>query len=455
MLDIIILAAGKGTRMQSQLPKVLHPIAGKPLLAHVLDAAQSLQQQEKRFHLILGHGSNLVREHFSDTSDYQWIEQEQQLGTGHAVMQSLPHLRQHAIALILYGDVPLIQSQTLARLLNRVDQHTLGLLTVSLSNPCGYGRIVRNPHGAVSAIVEHKDATAEQLVINEVNTGIMALPTAYLQEWLPQLSNENAQGEYYLTDIIAMAVAEGVAIATEQPGHAWEVLGINDRKQQMQVERRYQHNQANHIMRQGVTLLDAERFDCRGQLSCGKDVVIDINCVFEGNVSLGNGTSIGPNCYLKSVHIGDNTHIKANTVMEDAIVGSHCELGPFARIRPGSKLADKSKIGNFVETKKVSIGEGSKINHLSYIGDAELGAEVNVGAGTITCNYDGANKHKTTIGDRVFVGSNTALVAPVSIADEATLGAGSVITRSVEKGNLALSRPTQKTISDWQRPVKK
>ena len=330
----------------------------------------------------------------------------------------------------------------------------MGLLTVNLDDPTGYGRIVRTD-GAVTAIVEHKDATDAQRTISEVNTGVMAVSSKHLQAWLPKLDSNNAQGELYLTDIIAMAAAEGVAIETAQPSDAWEVLGVNNRRQQAELERIYQREIANQLMDDGVTLLDPARFDCRGTLTCGNDCVIDVNCVFEGDVVLGNGVEIGPNCIIKDAKIGDNTVIKANSIVEESTLAAECDIGPFARLRPGSELADGAKIGNFVETKKAIIGKGSKVNHLSYVGDAELGSGVNVGAGTITCNYDGANKHKTQIGDNVFVGSNTALVAPVIIEDGATIAAGSTITRTVKKEELAIARSRQNAITGWQRPIKK
>lgn len=459
MLDIIILAAGKGTRMQSDLPKVLHPVGGSPLLFHVLTAAQQLEPKTKnKVHIIVGHGAekvaNKLKITFANNEAIHLIEQIKQLGTGHAVKQVLPHLRNEAIALILYGDVPLIQEETLTRLLAQVDNNTLGLLTVTLDDASGYGRIIRNDCGAVTAIVEQKDASAEQLEVKEVNTGIMAVNSQQLQQWLPVLSNDNAQGEYYLTDIIAMAAAEGVTIATEQPLHEWEVMGVNDRQQQAELERIYQHNQAKAVMANGTTLYDPKRFDCRGTLHCGTDVIIDVNCVFEGDNRIGNNVTIGPNCILKNTVIGDNTQINAHSIIEDTTIATACTIGPFARLRPGTQLADKAKIGNFVETKKALIGESSKVNHLSYVGDAVLGKDVNVGAGTITCNYDGVNKHQTSIGDNVFVGSNTALVAPVTIADGATIGAGSTINKDIEKDTLALTRAPQKAFKDWQRPIK-
>ncbi|MGH1487744.1 MAG: bifunctional UDP-N-acetylglucosamine diphosphorylase/glucosamine-1-phosphate N-acetyltransferase GlmU [Cellvibrionaceae bacterium] len=460
MLDIIILAAGKGTRMKSDLPKVLHPVGGRPLLTHVISAAQELEPKTKNnFHIVVGHGAdkvaNKVRASFDNSESINFIEQTEQLGTGHAVKQVLPHLNNDSVSLILYGDVPLIQQETLTRLIDQVDHNTLALLTVTLDDSTGYGRIIRNDSDAVTAIVEQKDALEEQLEIKEVNTGIMAVNSQQLQQWLPLLSNDNAQGEYYLTDIIAMAVAEGVLIATEQPQHEWEVMGINNRQQQAELERIYQYKQASQLMTDGVTLYDPNRFDCRGTLSCGTDVIIDVNCVFEGDNRIGNNVTIGPNCIFKNATIGNDTQINANSIIEDASLATACTIGPFARLRPGTELADNAKIGNFVETKKAIIGKGSKVNHLSYVGDAVLGKDVNVGAGTITCNYDGVNKHQTTIGDNVFVGSNTALVAPVTVEDGATIGAGSTINKDIEKDTLSLTRSPQKTFKEWQRPVKK
>lgn len=451
MLEVVVLAAGKGTRMKSIVPKVMHSLAGKPFLQHVVDKARHLSPET--IHLVVGHGAEAVNQHFNQ-KDIHSVMQAQQLGTGHAVAQVLPHLASDSTVLILYGDVPLIQQDTLEALTSKVSSDSMGLLTVNLDDPTGYGRIVRTD-GAVTAIVEHKDATDAQRAISEVNTGVMAVSSKHLQTWLPKLDSNNAQGELYLTDIIAMAAAQGVAIETAQPAEAWEVLGVNNRRQQAELERIYQREIANQLMDEGVTLLDPARFDCRGTLTCGNDCVIDVNCVFEGDVVLGNGVEIGPNCIVKDAKIGDNTVIKANSIIEESILAAACDIGPFARLRPGSELADGAKIGNFVETKKAIIGKGSKVNHLSYVGDAELGSGVNVGAGTITCNYDGANKHKTQIGDNVFVGSNTALVAPVTIEDGATIAAGSTITRTVKKEELAIARSRQNAITGWQRPVKK
>jgi bifunctional UDP-N-acetylglucosamine pyrophosphorylase/glucosamine-1-phosphate N-acetyltransferase len=451
MLEAIILAAGKGTRMKSNLPKVMHPIAGKPLLEHVLASAAELSPTN--IHLVLGHGADMIQKHIQQPGVVVTL-QEQQLGTGHAVMHVLPKLEQDSVVLVLYGDVPLIRPETLRRLSAMADPQTLALLTVQLSDPTGYGRILRNAQGEVTAIVEQKDASPEQLTIKEVNTGFLAVHAAVLRRCLPHLSNRNAQGEYYLTDLIALAKAEGVTVATLETPFIYEVQGINNRQQQAQLERQYQMLLANRLMDVGLTLLDPARFDCRGELSVGSDCVVDVNCVFEGRVILGNNVHIEPNCFIRNAVIADGTHIQANTVIDDANIGPDCHIGPFARIRPGSQFARGARVGNFVETKKARVGEGSKINHLSYVGDAELGAGVNIGAGTITCNYDGVNKHTTRIHDQVFVGSNTALVAPVEIGAGATIAAGSTITQNVQAQQLGVARERQRNIDGWQRPKK-
>lgn len=451
MLEAIILAAGKGTRMKSNLPKVMHTIAGKPLLQHVLDTAAELAPEKT--HLVLGHGADCIREHIGD-ADLEVVLQEQQLGTGHAVMQVLPKLAPDSTALILYGDVPLIRADTLKRLAELANDKTLALLTVRLPDPKGYGRILRDEQGQVAAIVEQKDASSDQLAIDEVNTGFMAVPSGFLRECLPQLSNRNAQGEYYLTDVIALARSAGLKVASLETTFIYEVQGINNRQQQAQLERQYQMLVADRLMDDGLTLLDPARFDCRGQLSVGSDCVVDVNCVFEGNVRLGNNVHIEANCVIRNATIEDGTRIHANTLIDDADIGANCHIGPFARIRPGSSFARGARVGNFVETKKVRVGEGSKINHLSYIGDAEVGANVNIGAGTITCNYDGVNKHKTHIHDQVFVGSNSALVAPVDIGEGATIAAGSTITQNISARQLGVARERQRNIDGWQRPKK-
>lgn len=451
-LDIVILAAGKGTRMQSNTPKVLHPIAGKAMLSHVLDCARGLG--DAKLNVVIGHGAEQVKQQFS-AKDVSFVEQLEQLGTGHAVQQALENLRDDAITLILYGDVPLIQKATLSQLINEVNENSVGLLTVDLANPNGYGRIVRNTDGEVIAIVEQKDACPEQLVITEGNTGVIAARSVDLKRWLPKLSNDNAQGEYYLTDIIEMAQSEGKIIATQQATTEDEVLGVNNRQQQAQLERYYQRRTADELMVQGVTLMDPTRFDCRGTLSVGNDVVIDINCIFEGNVSLGNNVTIGANCSIKNTTIAADTVIKPNTLIEDAVIGEACDVGPFARVRPATIMEKGAKLGNFVETKKSTIGVGSKVNHLTYIGDAEIGDGVNVGAGTITCNYDGVNKSKTIIGNNAFIGSNTSLVAPVTVGEGATVGAGSTVSADIEDHQLGVSRAKQRNISGWKRPVKR
>jgi bifunctional UDP-N-acetylglucosamine pyrophosphorylase/glucosamine-1-phosphate N-acetyltransferase len=452
-LSIVILAAGKGTRMKSSLPKVLHPIAGRPLLQHVIDTVRALGSKEL-LNIVVGYRADAVEGALA-ADDLRFVLQTQQLGTGHAVQQTLDYIHPQSTALILYGDVPLITTKTLAKLAATADKQTLALLTLDLEDPSGYGRIQRNQKGEVIAIIEHKDANPEQLAIKEINTGIMALSGEHLHAWLPQVSNNNAQGEYYLTDLIALAKQHGVKIHTEQADNEWEVLGVNDRVQQAQLERVYQQQQAEQFMRGGLTLIDPNRFDCRGELTFGEDVEIDFNCLFEGKVSLGNNVKVGPNCCIKNATIGDGTIIYANTIIEDSTIAKNCQVGPYARFRPGVEMADGAKAGNFVEIKKSKIGEGSKVNHLSYVGDAELGKKVNVGAGTITCNYDGANKWLTEIGDGAFIGSNTALVAPVKVGKGATTGAGSTINQAIPDNQLAVARAKQKNIEGWERPKKK
>jgi bifunctional UDP-N-acetylglucosamine pyrophosphorylase / glucosamine-1-phosphate N-acetyltransferase len=452
MLDILILAAGKGTRMRSDLPKVLHPIGGKALVEHVVDTARHVGGEQ--ILIIVGHGAEKVEAKMA-APDVKFVLQAQQLGTGHAVLQSLPQLRSDATVLILYGDVPLTRFETLQKLIAHVNEKQMGLLTVNMQDPTGYGRIVRDDKGNVTAIVEHKDATSDQREIREINTGIMAVKAKQLQKWLPQLNNNNAQGEYYLTDIIAMARVEGITIQVEQPDAVEEVEGINNRQQQAALERFYQRKKANELMVAGVTLIDPSRFDCRGNLVTGRDVVIDVNCIFEGDVVLEDGVTIEPNCVIINSKIGKNTQIKAFSHIEESTLACDCDIGPYARLRPGTNLSDGVKIGNFVETKKATIAAGSKVNHLSYIGDATIGSGVNIGAGTITCNYDGVNKFKTEIGDNVFVGSNSSLVAPVKIGSGSTVGAGSVITKDVDAAELAIARSRQRNIQGWNRPVKK
>ncbi|GAB1265651.1 bifunctional UDP-N-acetylglucosamine diphosphorylase/glucosamine-1-phosphate N-acetyltransferase GlmU [Aurantivibrio infirmus] len=453
MLNIVILAAGKGTRMKSSLPKVLHPVAGRSLLGHVIDTARTFSKG-KSINTVVGHGADQIIASLA-ADDIKFIEQKEQLGTGHAVAQALPNINHEDLVLILYGDVPLIKQNTLEHLVSKVGDNSLSLLTLSLADPSGYGRIIRDQDNQVIAIVEQKDASTEQLLINEVNTGILAVGGDKLHRWLPMLSNSNAQGEYYLTDIIALAKQDGLTIETSQPTNEWEVLGVNNRLQQAELERVYQAQLAAEFMTEGLTLIDPQRFDCRGSLRFGTDVTVDINCVIEGEVELGDNVSIGPNCCLKNAKIGDNCVIKANTIVENASVAENCEVGPFARLRPGADLRLGAKVGNFVEIKKSVIGIGSKVNHLSYVGDANLGERVNVGAGTITCNYDGVNKFVTEIGDDAFIGSNTALVAPVSVGKGATVGAGSTINKSVSDNQLSVARGKQQNIDGWERPKKK
>ena len=450
-LHVVILAAGQGSRMKSALPKVLHCVAGRPMLHHVIGTARQLGAE--KIHTVIGHGGDKVRETITE-SLVNWVVQEQQLGTGHAVAQALPHLPDDARVLVLYGDVPLTRTDTLNAMVEALDVNALGLLTVTLDNPQGYGRIVRNSDGKVTSIVEQKDASAEQLEICEVNTGILAVAAKHLKAWLPALSNANAQGEYYLTDIIAMAVEHNLGISVSQPEDPFEVQGVNNRLQLAELERWFQKREAERLMTEGATLADPARIDVRGELTIGNDILIDVNVVFEGKVSLGNNVSVGPGCVIRDTVIGDGAQINAHSVIEGAVIGANAQIGPFARIRPGTELAANTKIGNFVETKKAVVGEGSKINHLSYVGDTSLGRNVNVGAGTITCNYDGVNKFRTVIGDGVFVGSNTSLVAPVRIGAGVTVGAGSTITRNVEDNELAVARARQRNIEGWERPKK-
>lgn len=450
-LAVVILAAGKGTRMKSALPKVLHPIAGRPMVQHVVDAAAALSPANTV--LVYGHGGERVREAVSGER-LRWAEQAEQLGTGHAVAQALPHLNEDVV-LVLYGDVPLIRPETLRDFVARVNDRSLALMTLELEDPAGYGRIVRDDQGQVTRIVEQKDASDDEKRIREINTGILACSRRFLNDSLPGLSNRNAQGEYYLTDLIAMAVDAGMEVVTEQPQHAWEVDGVNDRVQLARLERVYQRVRAEALMRGGVTLLDPARLDIRGAVSTGTDVTIDVNVVLEGKVTLGDGVRIGPNCVIRDADIAAGAVIEANSVIDGAVVGEGCNVGPFARLRPGTELAAKARIGNFVETKKARIGEGSKVNHLTYIGDSRIGKGVNVGAGTITCNYDGVNKFQTVMKDGVFIGSNSSLVAPVTIGENATVGAGSVVTKDVPDNGLAVARGQQRNIENWPRPAKK
>jgi bifunctional UDP-N-acetylglucosamine pyrophosphorylase/glucosamine-1-phosphate N-acetyltransferase len=451
-ITTIILAAGKGTRMRSELPKILHKIANRPLLQHVYDTAKQLENNTIK--IVVGHGAELVTTTLKDL-DVGWVEQRQQLGTGHAVQQVSDQIADADTVLILYGDVPLLKLATIKLLTDNVNDQALALLTVNLANPAGYGRIVRDTGGQVMKIVEEKDATDEEKLIKEVNTGIMAVQGKQLKKWLGQLKNSNAQGEYYLTDVIEMAVADGVEIITSQPQTEDEVLGVNNRLQLSHLERVYQQEQANSLMEQGVTLIDPQRFDMRGSIEhLGQDIEIDINVILEGKNRIGNNVKIGANTNIKNSVIGDNVEILANCVIENAVIGQGSRIGPFARLRPESVLADHVHIGNFVEIKKSTIASNSKINHLSYVGDASVGSQVNIGAGTITCNYDGVNKFKTVIEDGAFIGSDTQLIAPVTVGKNATIGAGSTITKDTPANQLTLSRAKQMSLEGWQRPVK-
>lgn len=450
-LTTVILAAGKGTRMRSKLPKVLHPVANKPMVQHVIDNALSLGA--KTTNLVYGHGGELLQEHLAH-NDMNWVLQAEQLGTGHAVAQAKEHIANDDTVLILYGDVPLTKKSTLEALLEVTPSKGLAILTVDLEDPTGYGRIERK-NGSIVGIVEQKDASPEQLKITEINSGIMAVNGGLLRDWLGRLSNNNAQGEYYLTDIVAMANTDGVEITSAQPSDLMEVEGANNRVQLAALERAYQAWQADDLMLNGASLADPARIDVRGEVTTGQDVQIDVNVVFEGKVVLGDDVVIGPNCVLKDCEIGDGVVIKANSIVEEAKVAAKCTLGPFARLRPGAIMEEDSHIGNFVEMKKTRLGKGSKANHLTYLGDTEVGEKVNIGAGTITCNYDGVNKYKTIIGDNAFIGSNSSLVAPVEIGQTATIGAGSVVTANVADQQLAVSRAKQRNIDGWQRPAKK
>lgn len=449
-LEIVILAAGQGTRMRSALPKVLHPVAGNSMLGHVIHSARQLDPQ--RIHVVIGHGAEVVRERLA-ADDLNFVLQDQQLGTGHAVAQAVPFIESDTV-LILYGDVPLIEVETLQRLLKHVVPGQMGLLTVELDDATGYGRIVRDTDGKVAAIVEHKDANEAQRAINEGNTGILAVPADRLADWTSRLSNNNVQGEYYLTDVIEMAVSDGLVVATEHPHDAMEVQGANDRKQLAELERHYQLRAARRLMAQGVTLRDPARFDVRGEVTVGRDVLIDINVILEGKVVIEDDVVIGPNCVIKDSTLRKGVVIKANSHIEGAMLGEGSDAGPFARLRPGTVLEARAHVGNFVELKNAHLGEGAKAGHLTYLGDAEIGARTNIGAGTITCNYDGANKWKTVLGEDVFIGSNNSLVAPVDISAGATTAAGSTITQNVDKAQLAVGRARQKNIDGWKRPEK-
>lgn len=456
-LQIIILAAGQGKRMYSNTPKVLHQLAGKPMLTRVVETAQQLNPDA--IHVIYGHGGELIKNSLPDLPVH-WVYQAEQLGTGHAVMQALPHIPPQAQVLVLSADVPLIQASTLKSLIEcshptNTQQSVLALLVANLEDPSGLGRIVRNNQGEISIIVEEKDANEQEKNIKEIYTGICCAKSADFALWLPKLGNNNAQSEYYLTEIIAMAVENKIPITSLTVNDCFEVQGVNNRLQLQQLERVWQLREAERLLESGVTLADAHRFDLRGEITCGKDVSIDINCVFTGKVVLGDNCKIGPNCSLTNVTLGADCDIYANSVLEGCCIANNCHVGPFARLRSGTQLASNCKIGNFVETKKAVFDEGSKASHLSYLGDVSLGKQVNIGAGTITCNYDGVNKHKTVIEDGVFIGSDTQLIAPVTVGANATIGAGSTIRKDVPAGELTLSGSIQKTIYGWKRPVKK
>ena len=451
MNTAIILAAGQGTRMNSQTAKVLHKVGNKSLLQHVIDASRPLVNS---INVIIGHRSESVKKTTSN-DDINWVNQKEQLGTGHAVQQAIPHINDNSICLILYGDVPLIKTETLQILTDKAESSGFSLLSVMMENPFGYGRIIRDSNNSILSIVEQKDASKDELQVREINTGIMAIRGSILKKYLKELEPNNSQGELYLTDIVEKAVKDNVNIASFICESVAEVMGINDKNQLSQAERAYQQNKTRDLMSKGLTIMDPKRFDCRGELSFKDDCVIDVNVVFEGDNDLGKNVLISPNCIIKASKIGDNTHILANSIIENAVIGSNTSIGPFARIRPETKIGNHSKIGNFVEVKKSSIENNSKVSHLSYIGDSKIGNDVNVGAGVITCNYDGINKFQTEIKDGAFVGSNSQLVAPVTIGKNATIGAGSTITQNTPDGQLTLSRNKQSTISKWKRPLKK
>ncbi|WP_079434402.1 bifunctional UDP-N-acetylglucosamine diphosphorylase/glucosamine-1-phosphate N-acetyltransferase GlmU [Zoogloea sp. LCSB751] len=450
-MEVIVLAAGQGKRMRSVLPKVLQPLAAKPLLAHVLDTARTLEA--RRIVVVYGHGGEVVREAL-DAPDLAWARQDPPQGTGHAVQQAMPLVEDGDVALILYGDVPLIGVPTLQRLIQAAGAERLALLTVTMDDPTGYGRILRNAAGQVTRIVEEKDATPAERTVREVNTGILVAPVARLRGWLAALKNDNAQGEYYLTDIIAMAVADGLEVVTTQPDAFEETLGVNNKTQLAELERIHQRGIARRLTDAGVTVIDPARLDVRGELICGRDVEIDINCIFEGRVELGDGVRIGANCVVKNAKIGAGTRIAAFSQIEDTEMGEVCVIGPYARTRPGTVLGKDVHLGNFVEVKNSVIADHSKANHLAYVGDADIGRRVNVGAGTITCNYDGANKFRTIIEDDVFIGSDTQLVAPVRVGRGATLGAGTTLAKDAPPEQLTVSRARQLSIPGWKRPVK-
>jgi bifunctional UDP-N-acetylglucosamine pyrophosphorylase/glucosamine-1-phosphate N-acetyltransferase len=451
-LSIVILAAGQGKRMKSDLPKVLQPLAGRPLLTHVIDCARTLDA--RAMHVVYGHGGEQVRAMLS-RQPVSCVLQAEQLGTGHAVMQAMPAIPDDHLVLVLYGDVPLIRTETLRQLIAQAGEKSIALLSVVLEDPAGYGRIVRDTAGNVVRIVEQKDANRKELAIREVNTGLMAVPARHLRRWLGALRNDNAQGEYYLTDVVVAAVKEGLRVNAVIAPTVSEVLGINDKVQLAELEAAHRRERANELMLAGVTVADPARLDVRGKVAAGSDVYLDINVVLVGNVKLGNRVKIGPNCYIRDAEIGDDTEVFPNCVIDTAIVGPGCRIGPFARLRPETELQRDVHIGNFVEVKKTTMGAGSKANHLTYLGDATIGEKVNVGAGTVTCNYDGANKSPTVIGDGAFIGSGTMLVAPVKVGANATIGAGSTVSREVPADKLTVARTRQVTVEGWKRPVKK
>ncbi|MBQ5950388.1 bifunctional UDP-N-acetylglucosamine diphosphorylase/glucosamine-1-phosphate N-acetyltransferase GlmU [Massilia sp. ST3] len=455
-MNVVILAAGMGKRMQSALPKVLHLLAGKPLLQHVIDTARSLKPS--KLCVIYGHGGAAVPEMVGKLAESTGAAidtalQQPQLGTGHAVMQAVPQIDENVPTLVLYGDVPLTTADSLRRLVEAAGSDKLAILTVEQANPFGLGRIVRE-NGNIVRIVEEKDASEAERAIREINSGIMVIPTRRLKHWLESLSNNNAQGEYYLTDIVAKAVAEGVPVVSAQPSAEWEVAGVNSKVQLAELERRHQLNIATALLEKGVTLMDPARIDVRGELVCGRDVVIDVGCVFEGRVELADGVTVGPNCVLVNTKVGAGANIKPFCHLEDAVVGDKSQIGPYARLRPGTQLGEDVHVGNFVEIKNSTVAAHSKANHLAYVGDATVGSRVNIGAGTITCNYDGANKFRTVIEDDAFIGSDSQLVAPVTVGAGATLGAGTTLTKDAPAGKLTISRPKQMTVENWKRPVK-
>ncbi|MGQ0430568.1 MAG: bifunctional UDP-N-acetylglucosamine diphosphorylase/glucosamine-1-phosphate N-acetyltransferase GlmU [Gammaproteobacteria bacterium] len=451
-LSVVILAAGQGKRMASDLPKVLQPLAGRPLLAHVVATARALAPDV--MHVVYGHGGERVREALP-APDLHWVLQAEQKGTGHAVAQAMPAVPGDHTVLVLYGDVPLIKAGTLAKLLALAGPKSIALVSAKLPDPAGYGRVIRNNAGRVVRIVEERDANHKERAIAEINTGLLAAPAARLQAWLAALRPDNAQGEYYLTDCIGAAVRDGIAVEAVVAESATEVLGVNDKVQLAEVEAAHRRERATDLMRKGVTIVDPARVDIRGEVSCGRDVVLDVNVVLEGRVTLGDGARVGPNAVLRDCEVGAGTVIHPNCVLEQSVIGANCSIGPFARLRPGNRLADGVHIGNFVELKNSVVGPGSKANHLSYVGDSDVGSRVNVGAGTVTCNYDGANKHRTTIGDGAFIGSGSMLVAPVKVGADATIGAGSTITRDAPEGKLTIERSKQQTVPGWKRPQKK